>query len=99
MHFIQHKQFSETNVTSHTFQQTSDLKIFAECGLGPLKTLWRGTCGPRATNCPHLLKALSRMWMLSFFACCSGDTANTEAMWLGRRNVWKFCWDQRNSRI
>jgi len=31
MHFIQRKQFSETNVTLHAFQQISDLKIFPEC--------------------------------------------------------------------
>jgi len=32
MHFIQRKQFSETNVTLglHAFQQISDLKIFPE---------------------------------------------------------------------
>jgi len=28
MHFIQCKQFSETIVTSNTFQKVSDLKIF-----------------------------------------------------------------------
>jgi len=48
MHFIQHKQFSETNATSHTFQQISDLKVFPECFRGPLKTLWRATGVPRA---------------------------------------------------
>jgi len=40
MHFIQRKQFSKTNVTSHAFQQISDLKIFPERFRGPLKTLW-----------------------------------------------------------
>jgi len=30
MHFIQRKQFSETNVTLHAFQEISDLKIFPE---------------------------------------------------------------------
>jgi len=39
-HFIQHKQFSETNVPSHAFQQTLDLKIVSECFCGPLKTPW-----------------------------------------------------------
>jgi len=34
MHFIKRKQFSEINVTSHTFQQISDLKIFPECFRG-----------------------------------------------------------------
>jgi len=38
-HFIQRKQFSETNVTLHAFQQISDLKIFSQCFRGPLKTL------------------------------------------------------------
>jgi len=36
MHFIQRKQFNETNVTSHAFQQISYLKIFPE--LIPLAT-------------------------------------------------------------
>jgi len=36
MHFIQRKQFSETNVTSYAFQQISDYKIFPEC-------FWRAT--------------------------------------------------------
>jgi len=39
--FTQRKQFNETNVTSHAFQQNSDLKIFLECFRGPLKTLLR----------------------------------------------------------
>ena len=29
--------------------------IFPECLRGPLKTLWRATCGPRAANCQTLL--------------------------------------------
>jgi len=41
MHFIQRKQFSKTNVTSHAFEQISYFKIFPECFRGPLKTLWR----------------------------------------------------------
>jgi len=45
MHFIQRKQFSETNATSHAFQQILALKIFPERFRGPLKTLWRPT-GP-----------------------------------------------------
>jgi len=40
MHFIQRKQFNETNATSHTFQQISHLQIFPECLCGPLKMLW-----------------------------------------------------------
>jgi len=48
MHFIQRKQFSKTNVTSHAFEQISDFKIFLECFRGPLKTLWRATCCLRA---------------------------------------------------
>jgi len=31
MHFIQRKQLSEKYVTSHAFQQISDLKILSEC--------------------------------------------------------------------
>jgi len=38
------------NVTSHAFQQISDLKIFPECFRGPLKTLWRAICGLRACS-------------------------------------------------
>ena len=48
MYFVQCKQFSETNVTSNPFQPISDLKIFPVCFRGPLKKLWRATCGPRA---------------------------------------------------
>jgi len=33
MHFIQRKQFSETNVTSHAYQQISDFKIFLNAQL------------------------------------------------------------------
>jgi len=50
MHFIQRKQFRETNVTSHAFQHISDLKIFPECFCGSLKTLWLVTCGPRVCS-------------------------------------------------
>jgi len=50
MHFIQRKQFNETNVTLHAFQQISDQKIFLECFGGPLKTLWRATYGLRACS-------------------------------------------------
>jgi len=35
MHFIQRKQFSKKNVTSHAFLQISGLKIFPECFRGP----------------------------------------------------------------
>ena len=52
MHFIQGKQFSKTNVTSHVFEQISDFKIFPECFREPLKTLWRATCGPHAARGP-----------------------------------------------
>jgi len=54
MHFIQHKQLNETNVTSHTFQQTSTLKILAECFCGSPKTLWWVRCHLRFANCPPL---------------------------------------------
>jgi len=36
-------------------EKISDLMIFPECFRGPLKTLWRATCGPRAANCPPLV--------------------------------------------
>jgi len=58
MHFIQRKQFSETNVTSHAFQQISDLKIFSKYFRGPLKTLWRATCCPRSCSWPRWSKIL-----------------------------------------
>jgi len=48
MHFIQHKQFSETNVTLHAFQQISGLEIFPVCFCRPLKVLWQATCDPQA---------------------------------------------------
>jgi len=32
------------------------MNIFPQCFRGPLKTLWRATCGPRAANCPLLLQ-------------------------------------------
>ena len=35
-------------------EEISDLINFRECFRGPLKTLWRATCGPRAANCPPL---------------------------------------------
>jgi len=50
IHFIQQKQFNETNVTSHAFQQISNLKFFSECFCGPLKTVGRATCSPRACS-------------------------------------------------
>jgi len=37
MHLIQRKQFAETNVASHAFQQISHLMIFPECFRGPTK--------------------------------------------------------------
>jgi len=57
IHVIQHKQFSETNVTSHAFQQISDLKIFPECFCRPQKTLWRATWGPWPVVGPHWLRS------------------------------------------
>jgi len=50
IHFIQRKQFNETNVTSHALQQTSNLKFFSECFRGPLKMVERATCSPRACS-------------------------------------------------
>jgi len=34
IHFMECKQFSETNVISHAFQQISDSKIFPKCFTG-----------------------------------------------------------------
>ena len=71
MHFIQRKQFSETNVTSHAFEQISDLKIFLECFRGPLKTLWWATCGPRACRWTTLIYLMQHQDtdMYSCIAC------------------------------
>jgi len=54
IHFIQRKQFNETNVTSHPFQQISNFNFFSECFCGPLKTLWRATCSPINRLCSNL---------------------------------------------
>jgi len=48
--FIQRKQFNETNVTSHDFQQISNSNIFSKRFRGLLKTLWRATCNARACS-------------------------------------------------
>jgi len=48
MHFIQRKQFCETNVTSHAFQQISDFKIFLNASAGH----WKCCGGPHATRGP-----------------------------------------------
>jgi len=46
INFIRRKQYcSKCKLT-----QISHLKIFPECFCGPLKILWRATCGPRAAN-------------------------------------------------
>ena len=68
MHFIQRKQFSKTNVTSHAFQQISDLKIRFE---GLLKTLWRATCGPRACGWTTLIYLMQHrnIYLYSCIAC------------------------------
>jgi len=42
-------------MSPHTSQQISDLKIFPERFGELLKTLWRATCDPLAANCPPLL--------------------------------------------
>jgi len=57
MHFIHSKQFSETSVNSHAFQQISDLKIFPKCFRRPLKTLWRATWGRRAVVGPRWIRS------------------------------------------
>ena len=71
MHFIQRKQFSETNVTSHAFQQISDLKIFPECFRRPLKTLWWAACGPGACSWTTLIYLMQdrNIYLYSCIAC------------------------------
>jgi len=43
-----------TNIYCEKLEELSDLMIFPECFHGPLKTLWRATCGQQAANCPPL---------------------------------------------
>jgi len=43
-----------TNLFCDKLEEISDLMIFLECLSGPLKTLWRATCGPRAADCPPM---------------------------------------------
>jgi len=50
IYFIQRKQFSEINVTSHGYQQISDFKIFPECYHGPQTKPWQATCCPWACS-------------------------------------------------
>jgi len=71
MHFIQRKQFSKTNVTLHAVELISDLKIFPECFGGPLKTVWRDTCGPRACSWTTLIYLMQHRNkdLYSFIAC------------------------------
>jgi len=48
IHFIQRKQFNETNVTSHDFLQISNLKIFLNASVGH----WKRCGGPYAAREP-----------------------------------------------
>ena len=64
---MQRKQFSETIVASHDFQQISDLKIFPECFRGPLQTLWRATCGRGPVVGPHWFSQLTEEWCVILF--------------------------------
>jgi len=43
-----------TYIHCDKLQEISDLKIFPECFCRKLKTMWRATCGPRASDCPRL---------------------------------------------
>ena len=44
-----------TNIHFDNMEDMSDLKIFSEYFRGPLKVLWRATCGPQAATCSPLL--------------------------------------------
>jgi len=46
LYLTQAIQRDKCNLTR--FIRFQDLKIFPECFRGPMKTLWRATCGPRA---------------------------------------------------
>jgi len=51
IHFIQRKQFSETNVTSCAFQQISNFKLFLNASAGHLKRCG----GPHAARGPAVV--------------------------------------------
>jgi len=46
MRFIQRKQFIETNITSHAFQQISNLQIFPDASAGHCKRCIGPVLGP-----------------------------------------------------
>ena len=73
MHFIQRKKFSKTNVTSHAFEEISDLKIFLECFCGPLKTLWWATCGPRACRWTTLIYLMQHQ-NIDLYSCIACES-------------------------
>ena len=68
IHFIQRKQFNETDVTSHAFQQISSLKFFSEWYRRPLKMLWPATRSPWA--CSWTTLAESNYAYAAFFTHC-----------------------------
>jgi len=42
-------------------EDISDWKIFLDSFCGPVKTLWRATCGPRVAICPPLAYSLPNL--------------------------------------
>ena len=74
MHFIQRKQFSETNVHLHAFQQISDLKTFPECVSRPLKTLWLVTCCPRDCSWTILIYLMQDQIHLYLYSCIACES-------------------------
>jgi len=74
MHSIQRKQFSETNVTGHTFQQISDLKNFPESVHGP-----HAARGPVAgPHCSGFCLISSSLFLITL---CGGHKLSSQGNW------------------
>jgi len=63
MHFIQWKQFSETNVTLHAFQKLQVWRFFLNASMG----LWKRCGGPHAAPGPVVGSHWSKIMNLSLF--------------------------------
>jgi len=63
-----------TNIYCDKLEEIADLIIFSECFRGPLKTLWRATCGPRAANCPSCSRANFWLYINFSFPICWNET-------------------------
>jgi len=81
MHFVQRKLFSETNVTSHAFQQISDLGIFLNASEGYCKRCG----GPHAARWP----VVRRHWSMT---CCGLGTEFGKNTFGGQTLLFAFRW-------